>query len=188
MDLPKNRPVKTDTDSGEPKEGGTDSTALVPVEPVEVVVKWEDDAGTDPAVPEAEALIQALPPRPRAYLQALRETGTHRHAADVSGISRQAHRYWMGKMERPPLPGYEEAYEAVRAEIDDAAEALLYERVVDGLEEERRDADGNLMFSRIRHDSALMKMYLQGRMPEKYGREGSQSGSPVQINVVFRDE
>jgi len=59
-------------------------------------------------------------------------------------------------------------------------EALLEDRVRNGFREERFDADGNLMFYRVRHDAALLRMLLQARIPEKYGNERDAGN----INIV----
>ena len=45
-----------------------------------------------------------------------------------------------------------------------------------------RDADGNLLFYRIRHDAALLKMLLQARLPERYGKERTDQN--ITINIV----
>ena len=110
--------------------------------------------------------LQELPARPAAFLEAYRQTGTLPAAADRIGCSRNAHYYW-----RDHVPGYREAFKVVLREANDALEALLLDRVQNGFREERFDADGNLLFYRIRHDAALLRMLLQARIPGRYGKE-----------------
>jgi len=123
--------------------------------------------------------LQDLPARPAAFLEAYRLTGTLPAAADRIGCSRNAHYHW-----RDHVTGYQEAFEVVLREANDALEALLHERVQNGFREERFDADGNLLFYRIRHDAALLRMLLQARLPEKYGKEGA---GGTNITVIIED-
>ena len=121
--------------------------------------------------------LQDLPARPAAFLEAYRLTGTLPAAADRIGCSRNAHYHW-----RDHVTGYQEAFEVVLREANEALEALLLDRVKNGFREERFDADGNLLFYRIRHDAALLKMLLQARLPERYGKERTDQN--ITINIV----
>ncbi len=113
------------SDNGEHSPDGAEASshALVPRRAA------LEELGGDP---EIERLYRALQPRARVFLATLREVGTLTGAADLSGCSRQAHYHWM-----KTCPGYSACYEAIDQELRDALERLLYERVLNGMEEER---------------------------------------------------
>ncbi|MFG1691136.1 hypothetical protein ACGF5M_03085 [Gemmatimonadota bacterium] len=118
----------------------------------------------------------------KTFLEAWMLTGSARNAEDLTGISRTNHPRWMGRKVPPALPGYVAAFEEVWEYLQLEADHETRERALNGYEEARYDADGNLLFKRIRHDSGLWKMYMQRMRPETYGHE--KHGGQV-INVVF---
>ena len=139
----------------------------------------EAEVGSLTDEPGWDAVYAGLRPRARDFLTAFREVGTVTAAADLIGISRQTHYKW-----KRSDPLYADAFKLALREVNDALEALLHERVQNGLREERYDAEGNLMYYRIRHDPSLMKMLLQSRMPERYGRDGH---AGEQITIIIQD-
>ena len=72
----------------------------------------------------------SLPIRPAAFIAAFREVGTITQAAEIVGVTRQAHYYWLENRD-----GYREAFDDAELEVNDKLEALLTQRVLEGIEE-----------------------------------------------------
>lgn len=124
-------------------------------------------------------LLDALPPRASAFLQAYRAALTIKGAADLLGMSRRNHYNWIEK-----VPGYREVFELVDQEVSDTLEALLVERAVQGYREERLNGSGQLLETRVKHDATLLKMVLGARLPQKYGRDGRTESININIQQV----
>ena len=82
--------------------GAPESTALVPV------------GSSLMADPEVDTLHSALQPHMREFLKAYMETLTIVEAAEVVGVSRQSHYYWLEN-----APGYREVFEVAELEVRD---------------------------------------------------------------------
>ena len=148
-----------------------ESTALVPVGSTGLMA--------DPAV---DMLYSALQPHMRAFIKAYMETLTIVEAAEVAGISRQSHYYWVKN-----APGYREVFEVAELEVRDQWRRIYADRTRAGLTERTYDADGNLKRTRIREDAALLKMQMMAVDPETYNPERSKH-SNVNIMVVQNKE
>jgi len=123
-------------------------------------------------------MLDGLPSRASAFLQAYRLALTLKGAAETLGMSRRNHYNWLAK-----VPGYRETFELVDLEVSDTLEALLVDRAVAGFREERYNGEGKLLETRVKHDATLLKMVLGARKPERYGKE--QGPTEIQVNVVM---
>ena len=151
--------------------GAPESTALVPVGSTGLM-----------ADPEVDVLHSALQPHMREFLKAYMHTLTIVEAAEVVGVSRQSHYYWLENM-----PGYREVFEVAELEVRDQWRRIYADRTKTGLTERTYDADGNLKHTRIREDAALLKMQMMAVDPEMYNAERSRDTNVI-INVVQSKE
>lgn len=145
--------------------GVPESIALVPVGTTDLM-----------ADPEVDALYTALQPHMREFLKAYMETLTIVEAAEVVGVSRQSHYYWLKH-----TPGYRELFEVAEQEVRDQWRRIYADRTKTGLTERMYDADGNLKHTRIREDAALLKMQMMAVDPETYNPERSKD---TNVNIV----
>ena len=146
--------------------GAPESTALVSVGSTDLM-----------ADPEVDALYTALQPHMREFLKAYMETLTIVEAAEVVGVSRQSHYYWVSN-----TPGYREVFEVAELEVRDQWRRIYADRTKTGLTERTYDADGNLKHTRIREDAALLKMQMMAVDPETYNPERSKDSN---ANIVI---
>ena len=124
----------------------------------------------------------ALPPRARNFLRAYIETRTIKEAAEIVGMHRTTHNYWL-----KTLDGYPEAFAIAHQLVADYWNWFLDERVEKGLREQVFDADGNLKHTRFREDASLLKMRLMAVDPDTYNPE-RRKDSDVIINVIQNQE
>ena len=151
--------------------GAPESKALVPVGSTGLM-----------ADPSVNALYSALQPHMREVLKAYMETLTIAQAAEVVGVSRQSHYYWLKH-----TPGYREVFEVAEREVADEWRRIYAERTKNGLKEWMYDADGNLKHTRIREDAGLLKMQMMAVDPDTYNPERSKN-SDVIITIVQTQE
>ena len=118
--------------------GAPESTALVPVGSTGLMA--------DPGLGVVHA---GLRPRAREFLRAYTETLTIDEAAEVVGMHRTTHYYWLKTMD-----GYQEAFEIAHREVADRCHRILKETTEEGLRERLYDAKGNLKHTRFRQDAA----------------------------------
>lgn len=125
---------------------------------------------------DIDEMIAELPEKAREFIGILRHEKTVKKTCKILGCSLgQADQY------KRTVPGFRDVWKAVSRELDTFYEDILAERAVSGMEEQRFNAAGELMETRIRQDPSLLKSLLGARMPTKYGsREGNQ-----QINIVI---
>ncbi len=127
-------------------------------------------------------MYQALQPHAREFIIAYMETLTIVEAAEVVGVSRQSHYYWLEN-----APGYRDVFEVAELEVRDQWRRIYADRTKTGLTERTYDADGNLKHTRIREDAALLKMQMMAVDPEMYNPE-RRNDTNVIINVVQAKE
>ena len=151
--------------------GAPESTALVPVGSTDLM-----------ADPEVDALYSALQPHMREFLKAYMETLTIVEAAEVVGISRQSHYYWLDN-----TPGYREVFEVAELEVRDQWRRIYADRTKTGLTERTYDSDGNLKHTRIREDAALLKMQMMAVDPDMYNAERRKDSSVTIVVVQGRE-
>ena len=120
----------------------------------------------------------ALPPRARNFLRAYIETRTIKGAAEIVGMHRTTHNYWL-----KTLDGYPEAFAIAHRVVADYWNWFLNERVEKGLREQVFDADGNLKHTRFRQDASLLKMRLMAVDPETYNPERGEHSNVI-IEIV----
>ncbi len=156
--------------------------------------------------PEFHALCDDLDATQVAFLLAFAEKARKQPAAEMAGVSKQMHWYWLNTKEKdgnPRFPVYIQAWEYVQQLTLERFEDILADRVENGMKEETwklRKEKGkpaldpeteepiyDLDTIRTRHDPNLLQRQLQALDRAKYGNR-DQSGGNVTVVVRFRDE
>ena len=96
------------------------------------------------------------------FLNALLKTGLRNKAAEISGVTRQAHYLWL-KTDAE----YAMAHEKVRAMLVDNLEDAAYERAVNGIER-KIYFKGEEIGTQKEYSDTLLALLLKANMPEKY--------------------
>lgn len=96
------------------------------------------------------------------FLNALLKTGLRNKAAEISGVTRQAHYLWL-KTDGE----YAMQYEKVRTMLTDNLEDAAYERAVNGIER-KIYFKGEEIGTQTEYSDTLLALLLKANMPEKY--------------------
>jgi hypothetical protein len=120
-----------------------------------------------------------LSAKQRAFLTAYTQGGTTSTAADLSGVSRRIHWYWLEQ------PEYAAAFAKAQQMAGDLAEDEVYRRAFVGYEKPIT-YEGEITGHYTCYSDLLAMFHLKGLRPHKYrdNFEGLPSGSKIQINVV----
>lgn len=96
------------------------------------------------------------------FLNALLKTGLRNKAAEMAGVTRQAHYLWL-KTDGE----YAMQYEKVRTMLTDNLEDAAYERAVNGIER-KIYFKGEEIGTQTEYSDTLLALLLKANMPEKY--------------------
>ncbi|MGF1549851.1 MAG: hypothetical protein ACFBQW_04880 [Sphingomonadaceae bacterium] len=107
--------------------------------------------------------------RRATFLATLRQSGCVRDACRVAGISSTT-----AYRSRKRLPEFAAQWDAALALAGGDLELLAYDRAVRGTRE-TIIRDGKVVAERIKPSDGLLKLLLQGAMPDKYGRPAGRS-------------
>ena len=96
------------------------------------------------------------------FLNALLKTGLRNKAAEMAGVTRQAHYLWL-KTDGE----YAMQYEKVRTMLTDNLEDAAYERAVNGIER-KIYYKGKEIGTQKEYSDTLLALLLKANMPDKY--------------------
>lgn len=101
------------------------------------------------------------------FLLGIAQYGTMRLAAEKSGVPLHLHHKWVAK----DVSGdYRRAYNSAQSMAVMLVEDEAWRRGVEGVDEDVYQG-GELVGSKRVYDSSLLKLWLQGNAPDKYGNQ-----------------
>ena len=128
---------------------------------------WEDESRQ--LLPDQlERLEQVSSALARAFLRAYVLHGNVATAVKVAGCSSRVRGYW-----RTTDPAYAELEAEVIEDVKVRWDAVFESGALGGLVEQIYDKNNELVGTKVRQDSALLRMVAAGVNPEKYGRDTS---------------
>jgi hypothetical protein len=120
-----------------------------------------------------------------AFLEAYRQTGSIRAAAEAVGINRQTHYDWLSDDET-----YPERFQQAKADAAERLEEEARRRAVEGVEEQTGWWKGKPGGTVRRYSDTLLIFLLKGALPAKYRERHEHTGAdgaPLRTEIVFVD-
>jgi hypothetical protein len=139
---------------------------------------WEDEPA-ELLPDQLERLKEVKSALARAYLPAYVLLGNVGEAVKAAGCSSSVRRYW-----RATDPAYAELEAEVTEDVQVRWDTVIESLALGGLVERIYDKGGNLVGTKTRQDSAVIRMVAAGINPEKYGKETDSGGITLIINQV----
>jgi len=110
----------------------------------------------------------------RRFIETLADTGLVNMAAKGVGMSR-ASAYQLRRSEHGAA--FARAWDMARAHAGGLVEDILFERAIEGTEEEVLDGSGEVMAVKLVHDNGLLKWLLGHLKPERYGSDRARAAA-----------
>ena len=138
---------------------------------------WEDEPA-ELLPDQLERLEQVSSALARAFLPAYVLYGNVAKAVKVAGCSSRVRGYW-----RTTDPAYAELEAEVTEDVRERWDAVFASGALHGLVEQIYDKNNKLVGTKIRQDSAILRMVAAGINPEKYGKDTDDRN----ITIIIQD-
>ncbi len=102
----------------------------------------------------------------RRFIETLADTGLVNVAAKAVGMSRKS-AYALRRAEHGAA--FARAWDTARGHAGGLIEDILFERAIEGTEQEVLNREGDVIATRLVHDNGLLKWLLSHLKPERYG-------------------
>lgn len=110
----------------------------------------------------------------RRFIETLADTGLVNVAARAVGMTR-ASAYQLRRAEHGAA--FARAWDKAREHASGLVEDILFERAIEGTEEEVLDSSGEVMATKLVHDNGLLKWLLGHLKPERYGSDRARAAA-----------
>ena len=141
------------------------------------LANWEDEPA-ELLPDQLERLEHVASALARAFLRAYVLHGNVATAVKVAGCSSRVRGYW-----RTTDSAYAELEAEVIEDVKVRWDAVFESGALGGLVEQIYDKNNELVGTKVRQDSALLRMVAAGINPEKYGRDNSGQN----ITIIIQD-